>query len=66
MAEHTALPVPIYSIYNRDIPRVHLGACIIVNPTGPAPKDKRETHEATVAGCEGDRCKIPSREVANG
>ena len=56
-----ALPAPVYSIFDRDIPLAHIRACIIVNPIGPT-EDKREAHEKAVAACEASSCPIPSRE----
>jgi hypothetical protein len=56
------LPIPIYNIYDRDIPRQHLHACIIVNPIGRSMKDGRAAYETTVAGCEGASCLIPGSQ----
>jgi hypothetical protein len=59
------LPVPVYTIYDRDIPLAHIRACIIVNPIGPGPaKDYRAPEASTVAGCEGSRCELSSRDGA--
>lgn len=56
------LSVPVYSIFDRDIPLAHFRACIIVNPISLA-EDKREPHETIVAACEGGACAIlPDRE----
>jgi hypothetical protein len=55
-----ALPIPIYSIYDRDIPLTHLRVCVIVNPIGRGPKDNREKHEKRVAGCEVASCSLAS------
>jgi hypothetical protein len=53
------LPVPVYSIYDRDIPLAHIRACVIVNPISPGPaKDHRPPEEKIVAGCEGGSCAI--------
>jgi hypothetical protein len=53
------LPVPIYTIYDRDIPLAHIRACVIVNPIGPGPaKDHRPPEAKTVARCEGGSCAI--------
>jgi hypothetical protein len=60
-----ALPVPIYSIFDRDIPRAHLHACVIVNPIGPA-EDRREAHETIVAGCESASCLIGATDDKKG
>jgi hypothetical protein len=59
--------VPVYTIYDRDIPREHLSYCIIVNPIGPpedAIKDRRPEHDKSVAGCEGGTCLL--REKTDG
>jgi hypothetical protein len=56
---------PIFPNDVRDLAPEVARIAVFVVAIGPA-EDKREAHEATVAGCEGDRCKIPSREVANG
>lgn len=53
--------IPVYSIYDRDIPRAHLRACVIVNPIGPAPKDWREPQEKAIAGCEAASCTIQAK-----
>jgi hypothetical protein len=53
------LPVPVYSIYDRDIPLAHIRVCVIVNPVSPA-EDKRAPAEQTVASCEGSACAIRS------
>lgn len=59
MTEPAALPVPVYSIFDRDIPLAHIHACIIVNPIGPT-EDKREACEKTVNSCEGRQCVLKS------
>jgi hypothetical protein len=54
-------PMPIYTIYDRDIPIKHLRAgCIITNPVIPATsvRDGREAHEKSVPGCEGGICLL--------
>jgi hypothetical protein len=63
----SALPVPVYSIYDRDIPRQHVCACVIVNPIGCGPEVRgRKPEDTLVAGCEGSACLIPAREAGNG
>jgi hypothetical protein len=57
---------PTFPNHVRDLAPEVARIAVFVIAIGPAPKDGREAHETTVAGCEGDRCKIPSREVANG
>jgi hypothetical protein len=66
MATKTGLPIPVYSIFDRDIPLAHIRACISVNPIGPT-ENRREAHEKTVGGCEGGSCLIlPREDTANG
>jgi hypothetical protein len=58
-------PVPQYSIYDRFVPIEHVRVVSFVNPIGLEVIDSRKESEKTVAGCEGDRCAIGSREDAN-
>lgn len=65
----TTLPLPVYSIYDHDIPLVHLRAgCIIINPIAASDKiyDSRDAHDKHVPSCEGDRCTLPQKVVSNG
>ena len=55
------LPVPVYSIFDRDIPLAHIRVCVIINPIALTMRDGREANETAVAGCEGSKCLIPDR-----
>jgi hypothetical protein len=61
------LPSPfIYSIYDRNIPIDHARIAIFVNPIGTEIIRGWKEHEKHVAGCEGDRCRLQTREGGNG
>jgi hypothetical protein len=53
---------PTFPNHVRDLAPELARIAVFVIAIGPAPEDKREPHEATVAGCEGDRCAIPSAD----
>ena len=55
------LLVPVYSIFDRDIPLAHIRACVIINPIGPA-EDKREASDKTAPSCESGACH-PAAEL---
>lgn len=59
----TTLPIPVYSIYDRNIPRQHISTCVIVNPIASADRirDGRKECDKAVAACEGDRCALSTQ-----
>jgi hypothetical protein len=61
------LPSPaIYSVYDRNIPSEDARVAIFVNPIGAEVLDNLPEQAKHVAGCEGDRCRLQTREDGNG
>jgi hypothetical protein len=52
---------PTFPNHVRDLAPEVARIAVFVIAIGPAPKDVREAHEATVAGCEGAACVIPTK-----
>ena len=52
---------PIFPNHVRDLAPEVARIAVFVIAIGPAPKDGREAHEASVAGCEGAACLIPTK-----
>jgi hypothetical protein len=63
MAEHAMSgDRPIFPNHVRDLAPEVARIAVFVVAIGPAPKDGREAHETTVAGCEGAACVIPTKQ----
>jgi hypothetical protein len=54
--------VPVYSIYDRSIPAEHARVASFRNPIGLEIIDGRKDEHKSVASCQGDRCRLQSRE----
>jgi hypothetical protein len=57
---------PVYSNYQRDLPSAIVRVTVFVIPLAREIIEGREPEEATVAGCEGDACILPTRAGDNG
>ena len=61
--EPSAALVPVYSVYDPLIPTDHARVASFRNPIGLEIIDGRKDEHKSVAGCEGDRCRLGSGEA---